>query len=291
MKPGLSKEFLCDFLEAKVREYNRPAFITDDPVSIPHLFSRKEDIEIAGFFAATIAWGQRPVIIRNARSLMERMDMAPYEFVLSASPKDLKKLDSFVHRTFNATDVRFFVAALRNIYKKHGGMECVFLERFKNSRRGAEDAESVRAKSRTSAPLRQKTPQDNFSPARNAIIHFREIFLTAKHDPRSEKHIANPASGSNAKRINMFLRWMVRKDNAGVDFGLWKSIPPSLLCCPLDVHVGNVARALGLLERKQDDWKAVEELTAKLREFDAEDPVKYDFALFGTGVFEKIVKK
>lgn len=269
----MNTEFIRDFLETKTREYNQPGFITDDPVSIPHLFSRKEDIEIAGFFAATIAWGQRPVIIRNARSLMERMDMAPYEFVLSASPKDLKKLDSFVHRTFNSTDVRFFVAALRNIYTKHGGMENVFSQKLR-------------------APVSPwlKTPEEISSPARDAIIHFREVFLTAKHESRSEKHVANPASGSNAKRINMFLRWMVRRDNAGVDFGLWKNISPSLLCCPLDVHVGNVARALGLLERKQDDWKAVEELTAKLREFDADDPVKYDFALFGTGVFEKIGK-
>ncbi len=274
----MNKEFLHDFLEAKVREYNQPAFITDDPVSIPHLFTRKEDIEISGFFAATIAWGQRPVIIRNARSLMERMDMAPYEFVLSASPKELKKLDSFVHRTFNATDVRFFVAALRKVYTKHGGMENIFAQKL----RGRACPEE-----RGMSPWLISS-YESLTPARDAIIHFREVFLTAKHESRSEKHVANPASGSNAKRINMFLRWMVRRDNAGVDFGLWKSISPSLLCCPLDVHVGNVARALGLLERKQDDWKAVEELTAKLREFDAEDPVKYDFALFGTGVFEKI---
>lgn len=267
---------LKSLLEEKTRQYNRPFFIEHDPVSIPHLFTKKEDIEISGFLAATIAWGQRPVIIRNAQRWMQRMDMAPFEFVTGASPKELKRLDDFVHRTFNGIDARFFILALRKMYAKHGGMEKVFADGLKKDRRrGAEDAEN----SALSAPLRQNM--------QDAIIHFRDVFLSVKHEKRSEKHIANPASGSNAKRINMYLRWMVRRDKAGVDFGIWKSISPSLLLCPLDVHVGNVARALGLLTRKQDDWKAVEELTAKLREFDAEDPVKYDFALFGLGIFEK----
>lgn len=267
---------LHELLEEKTRQYNRPFFIAHDPVSIPHLFTKKEDIEISGFLAATIAWGQRPVIIRNAQRWMERMDMAPFEFVTGASPKELKRLDDFVHRTFNGIDARFFILALRKMYAKHGGMEKVFADGLeKDRRRGAEDAE----RSAFSAPLRQNM--------QDAIIHFRDVFLSVKHEKRSEKHIANPASGSNAKRINMYLRWMVRRDKAGVDFGTWKSISPALLLCPLDVHVGNVARALGLLTRRQDDWRAVEELTAKLREFDAEDPVKYDFALFGLGIFEK----
>lgn len=253
-KRALGENELKEFLEEKVKQYNRPSFIEHDPVSIPHHFSSKEDIEIAGFLAATIAWGQRPVIIRNANRLMEQMDLSPYEFVLSASPKELKKLDAFVHRTFNGVDAKFFILALRNIYKKHGGMENVFAH--------------------------------GFSSAQNSIIHFRETFLSLKHDKRSDKHISDPASNSSAKRINMFLRWMVRQDKAGVDFGIWKSISPSLLHIPLDVHVGNVARKLGLLGRKQSDWKAVEELTTKLREFDKEDPVKYDFALFGLGIFE-----
>jgi uncharacterized protein (TIGR02757 family) len=251
---------LREFLDHKVGEYNRPGFIESDPVSIPHSFTKKEDIEIAGFFAATIAWGQRPVIIRNARRWMELMDMAPYDFVAGASAKELKRIDGFVHRTFNSTDAKFFILALRNMYKKQGGMEQVFANGISRGDRG---------------------------DVKSAILHFRKLFLSVPHEPRSEKHIANPASGSNAKRINMFLRWMVRRDKCGVDFGIWKSISPSLLCCPLDVHVGNTARALGLLTRKQDNWKAVEELTENLRQLDPDDPVKYDFALFGLGVFEK----
>ena len=267
---------LHELLEEKTRQYNRPFFIEHDPVSIPHLFTKKEDIEISGFLAATIAWGQRPVIIRNAQRWMERMDMAPFEFVTGASPKELKRLDDFVHRTFNGIDARFFILALRKMYAKHGGMEKVFADGLKKMNHGDTGA-------RSSFLCVSVSPWF----IKQAIIHFRDVFLSVKHEKRSEKHIANPASGSNAKRINMYLRWMVRRDKAGVDFGIWKSISPSLLLCPLDVHVGNVARALGLLERKQDDWRAVEELTAKLREFDAEDPVKYDFALFGLGIFEK----
>lgn len=266
MKKPFSDKALQEFLEEKVSQYNRPSFIESDPVSIPHHFSRKEDIEIAGFLAATIAWGKRPIIIRNANLFMERMDLAPYEFVTSASAKDLKKLETFVHRTFNGLDAKFFVLALRNIYQKHGGLEKVF-EKGMNKKRAQE-----------------------ISPVQNAIIHFRETFLSPKHDPRSDKHISNPGTNSSAKRINMYLRWMVRQDNAGVDFGIWKSISPALLQIPLDVHVGNVGRSLGLLERKQSDWKAVEELTAKLRTFDEKDPVKFDFALFGLGIFENFRK-
>jgi uncharacterized protein (TIGR02757 family) len=271
MKKSLLKDkVLKEFLEEKVSQYNRPSFIESDPVSIPHHFSRKEDIEISGFLTATIAWGKRPVIIRNANLLMEFIDLSPYEFVLSASAKELKKLDKFVHRTFNGIDAKFFVLALRNIYQKHSGLENVFAEGFEKAI--------------------HKKEEENFSPAQASIIHFRETFLSVKHNSRSDKHISNPASNSSAKRINMYLRWMVRKDNAGVDFGIWSNISPALLQIPLDVHVGNVGRNLGLLERKQSDWKAVEELTAKLREFDSNDPVKYDFALFGLGIFEGFKK-
>lgn len=263
-KTGLSFTELREFLDAKVLEYNRPAFIENDPLGIPHLFSKKEDIEIAGFFAATIAWGQRPVIIRNANRWMQLMEMEPHQFILHASPNEIKKLNTFVHRTFNGTDAVFFIRSMRNIYAKHGGMEKAFADGLKT----------------------ENPPQ-----IKQAILHFRNLFLSIDHETRSEKHIANPAAGSNAKRINMFLRWMVRRDKSGADFGIWKSISPSLLCCPLDVHVGNVARALGLLSRTQDDWKAVEELTDNLRQLDPHDPVKYDFALFGLGIFEGFGKK
>lgn len=266
----MNSETLKEFLDSKTGEYNRPGFIESDPVSIPHLFTRKEDIEISGFLTATIAWGQRPVIIRNATRWMEFMDMAPYDFVTGASAKELKRLNGFVHRTFNSIDARFFILALRAIYKKHGGMEKVFADGLTHEQESSGPDSTV-----------------SFSPIRNAILHFRTTFLSVQHETRSEKHIANPAAGSNAKRINMFLRWMVRRDKCGVDFGVWKSVAPSLLCCPLDVHVGNTARALGLLTRAQYDWKAVEELTANLRALDTNDPVKYDFALFGLGVFEK----
>lgn len=246
-------------LEEKTILYNQPDFIPSDPISIPHLFSRREDIEISGFLVATIAWGQRTTIVKNGFRLMNLMDNAPYDFIMNAGPADLKRIETFVHRTFNGIDALFFIESLKSIYQHHGGLEQVF-----------------------SAGL-----QDDDKDVYHSIIHFRKIFLESPHLRRSQKHIADPASGSTAKRINMYLRWMIRKDNNGVDFGIWNSISPALLCCPLDVHVGNVARKLGLLERKQNDWKAVEELTANLRAFDENDPVKYDFALFGMGVFEK----
>lgn len=246
-----------DFLDEKADLYNRLTFISTDPVSIPHRFSNKEDIEIAGFLAATIAWGQRPTIIRNALHLLQLMDDAPHDFVQHAGARELKRLDGFVHRTFNGTDARCFVTALRHIYKKHGGLEAAFQTGLK---------------------------QGNMH---EAISYFRRCFFEPAHPARTEKHVSDPAQGSAAKRIHMYLRWMVRRDKRGVDFGLWKSISPALLCCPLDVHSARVARKLGLLQRTQNDRKAVEELTANLRLLDARDPVKYDFALFGLGVFEK----
>ncbi|HTF03504.1 MAG TPA: TIGR02757 family protein [Bacteroidia bacterium] len=253
-----SRDDIRDFLERKTREFNRPEFIASDPISIPHLFTSKEDREIAGFLVATIAWGQRPTIVRNGMRWMELMSHAPHEFVMNAGKKDLQLLSSFVHRTFNGGDAVTFMHALKNIYAKHGGLESVFIKTLKE--------------------------QGNML---DAISQFRKVFFSVKHETRTEKHVSDPSKGSSAKRINMFLRWMVRKDSNGVDFGIWKSIPPAVLMIPLDVHVGNVARSLEILHAKQDNRKAVEELTAVLREFDPIDPVKYDFALFGVGITEK----
>lgn len=241
------------FLDSKVELYNQPGFIVNDPISIPHLFNKKEDIEIAGFLSATIAWGNRKMILRNAKSLMEMMEFSPFDFILNFRDHDLKPFEKFVHRTFNGTDCLYFLWSLKNIYQKHGGLEQVF---------------------KSDAGIKE------------SILQFRNIFFEMDFPSRTSKHIANPAKNSSAKRLNMFLRWMVRNDNRGVDFGIWKSINPSLLFCPLDVHSGRVARELGILQRKQDDWKAVEELTKNLRKLDADDPVKYDFALFGIGVNE-----
>lgn len=243
---------LKNFLEKKVMKYNQRHFIENDPISVPHRFSKKEDIEIAGFFAAILAWGNRTIIIRNANELMRRMDFAPHNFILEHTDTELKHFRKFTHRTFNGTDCIFFIRSLRSIYKKQT-LESAFAG---------------------------NTPKE-------AIMNFRKTFFKTPHLPRSEKHISNPAAGSPAKRLNMFLRWMVRKDSSGVDFGIWKNLPVKNLMCPLDVHSGNVARKLGLLSRKQNDWQAVEELTNRLREFDANDPAKYDFALFGMGAFKE----
>ena len=249
---------LKSLLDEKTTLYNRPEFINGDPISIPRSFSSREDIEISGFLAATIAWGQRTTIVRNGFRLMEMMDNTPFDFVMNAAPTDLKRISGFIHRTFNGDDCLFFIESLRNIYLNHGGLEAVFRSGIR----------------------------PGVSDVYGAICRFRQVFLESPHLDRSVKHLANPAAGSTAKRINMFLRWMVRKDEHGVDFGLWNSISPSLLCCPLDVHSGNTARKLGLLERTQNDWKAVVELTDNLRLFDPDDPARYDFALFGMGVFD-----
>lgn len=251
-------EELKDFLEEKYDQYDRLTFIEADPISIPHQFTKKEDIEIAGFLAATIAWGQRPTIIRNAQQLMRWMDMSPHDFIMHAREKDLGPFKSFVHRTFNGTDCVYFIRALAHIYKNHGGLENVF--------------------------SRIVIPGDE--DLKGAIIHFRETFFELPHPLRTLKHVSNPGDNSAAKRINMYLRWMVRRDKRNVDFGLWTRITAAQLSCPLDVHSGNVARKLKLLKRAQNDWKAVDELTRKLKKFDPADPVKYDFALFGLGVFE-----
>jgi uncharacterized protein (TIGR02757 family) len=254
----LVKEDLYSFLEEKYLQYNNPKFIETDPISIPHRFTKKEDIEIAGFMAATIAWGQRVSIIKNASRLMEMMDNAPHDFIVNAQLGDYCRFDKFVHRTYNGEDCGYFLRSLQNIYKNHNGLEKVFSKKIIEGQ-GIKDA----------------------------IIYFRNIFVELLPDKRTLRHISDPEKNSAAKRINMFLRWMVRKDNAGVDFGIWSSIDSCELYCPLDIHSGNVGRKLGLLKRNQNDWKAVEELTYSLRDFDPNDPVKYDFALFGLGVFEK----
>lgn len=260
MSHPINKNDLKEFLEAKVLQYNLPQFIESDPIQIPHKFIKKEDIEIAGFLAATISWGNRKSIITNANKMMDLLDNAPYDFIRNHKSSDLKQLESFVHRTFNGDDFIQFVKSLQNIYKNHGGLERIFAKH--------------------SEP----------SSTQTGIHHFKNYFFEIDHVQRTQKHVSDPLKNSAAKRINMFLRWMVRNDNTGVDFGIWKSLSPAQLSCPLDVHSGNVARALGLLHRKQNDAKALAELDASLRALDKNDPVKYDFALFGLGVFEGFSK-
>jgi uncharacterized protein (TIGR02757 family) len=253
----MNKKELKEFLDEKVFQYNNTDFIESDPIQIPHLFSSKEDIEISGFLIATIAWGNRKSIINNGNKLMEIMGDAPYDFVMNFSEMDSEKFSGFKHRTFNEYDLTFFIKALQNIYLNHGGMEAIFSK---------------------------NTKKMSLQPA---IHEFKKVFFEIPHLPRTQKHISDPLKNSAAKRINMYLRWMIRNDNSGVDFGIWKDISPSLLSCPLDVHSGNVARKLKLLSRKQNDGKAVSELDTALRKMDSADPVKYDFALFGLGAFEK----
>jgi len=254
--PELALDELQSFLDEKVELYNHPDFIESDPIQIPHLYSQKEDIEIAGFLSATIAWGNRKMIIKNAQRMMELMGNSPYDFVMSHTDDQLERMESFVHRTFNGTDMVFFIKSLQNIYHNHNGLEAVFAQH--------QQSDSMQA----------------------SISEFKRIFFEIEHQNRTQKHVSDPANGSAAKRINMFLRWMARNDNKGVDLGIWKSISPAALSCPLDVHSGNVARKLGLLTRKQNDSKALAELDKNLRLMDPNDPVKYDFALFGLGVFE-----
>lgn len=252
----MNKSELKDFLDCKVVQYNHPRFIESDPIKIPHQFSIKEDIEIAGFLTATIAWGNRKSIINNAKRLMEFLDNSPFDFVMNHTETDLEKLHPFVHRTFNGDDTIQFIKCLRNIYTSHNGLETVFAKHA--------EKESLQT----------------------SISKFKTVFFEVEHLQRTQKHVSDPLKNSAAKRINMFLRWMVRNDKTGVDFGIWNSISPAQLSCPLDVHSGNVARKLGLLTRKQNDAKALLELDTTLRTLDANDPVKYDFALFGLGVFE-----
>ena len=244
-----------DILNFYHDKYNRVNFIEDDPISIPHLFSKKQDIEIAGLFAATLSWGLRKTILKNCNQLMHLMDNHPYDFIQHHSPKDLKALNTFVHRTFNSTDLLYFIAFLKEYYTKEISLEQLFL--------GA-DVEA-------------------------GLINFHNTFCSSQDFPqRTKKHVATPQRKSTCKRLNMYLRWMVRKDKNGVDFGLWKTIKPRDLLCPLDVHVENYARKLKLIERPQRDWLTVVELTSNLKEIDAKDPIRFDFALFGMGI-EKVI--
>ena len=250
-------ESLKELLDEKYLLFNQEGFIEHDPVSIPHLFSKNEDIEISGFIAAVLAWGQRKTIINKCTELFKLMDNAPYDFILNHKDEDLKAFESFKHRTFNGTDTLYFIAALKHIYSKYDSLENAFLQ-------------GMNKKDRT---------------VKNALSRFKEIFFELDfHPERTKKHIASPERNSACKRLNMYLRWMVRKDDKGVDFGIWKNIKPSQLICPCDVHVERVGRKLGLIKLEKPNWKMAEELTGNLRQFDPTDPVKYDFALFGLGV-------
>ena len=251
----MEKEELRELLERLHDRYNRPDFIEYDPISVPHGFSVREDIEISGFMAASIAWGNRKSIVKNARCLMALMDDAPYDFVVNAAENDLNVLAGYVHRTFNGSDCIDFVRSLRRFYTQYGGLGTFFENEY------------------------QKT-----GDMRAVLSRFREEFWACDHRPRAEKHISSIDKGSACKRLNMYVKWMVRRDGRGVDFGLWNKIPPSAIYLPLDVHTASMGRALGLLARRQNDWKAVEEITGALRKFDPADPVKYDFALFGAGI-------
>lgn len=253
-------EKLKKFLDEKVEQYNRKGFIANDPVCIPHLFTKKQDIEIAAFFAATLAWGQRTTIIRNCKKLMEWMDNAPHQFLLQHEESDRERFMGFVHRTFNDTDLLYFIEFLTVFYLKNESLEDAFA-RYINK---------------------------DDTTTEKALTGFNQLFFSLPYAPqRTVKHVATPAKKSACKRLNMFLRWMVRQDNNGVDFGIWNRISPEQLVCPLDTHVQRVAVGLGLLKRKQADWQAALELTANLRLLDPYDPVKYDYALFGLGVEEK----
>ena len=254
MVNGLNKE-LKDLLEHKFNLYNSTNFIIEDPISIPHAYNQKEDIEIISFLISIISWGNRKSIIKSGNKLTEILGSSPIDFIMRFKERDLKKID-FVHRTFNKFDLIYFLKSLKNIYKNHDGLENVF----------------------------SKNLNDEFMY--NNISNFRKIFFSLNHEKRTEKHISNPKKNSACKRINMFLRWMVRNDGV-VDFGIWKKIKPSMLSCPLDVHTANIGRKLNLISRKQNDLKTVLELDQKLRLFDKNDPVKYDYALFGMGVYEK----
>lgn len=248
---------LAHLLNQKAEQYNRPLFIEKDPISIPHRFSRRQDIELMGFWAAILAWGQRPVILKKTNELIERMDGTPYDFVVNHQESDLKRFLDFKHRTFNATDALYFLHFFHHYYQQHDTLEDAFVLGLQ--------------------------PTD--TTTENALVAFHDRFCCDPFFPdRTRKHIATPVRNSTCKRLNMFLRWMVRRDDTGVDFGLWTRIRPDQLVMPIDVHVGRVARKLGLLRRDQDDWKAALELTDALRQVDPADPVRYDFALFGLGV-------
>ncbi|WP_199141564.1 TIGR02757 family protein [Pedobacter sp. ASV12] len=282
-------EFLAlkDFLDIKVAQYNRPNFIPNDPICIPHQYQQKQDIEIAAFFAAILAWGQRKTIINKCNELLARMDHAPYDFMRHHGDEDLKGLLGFKHRTFNDTDLLYFVAFFKQHYEQSNSLETAFLPRNTLIADYLPALERHEVAMASSACLLDEMEPGSFT-AEKALNHFRSYFFSLPDYPRRTiKHISSPLQKSTCKRLNMFLRWMVRKDHCGVDFGIWNTIPASELVCPCDVHVDRVARKLGLIERQQTDWQTAVELTSKLRELDPQDPVKYDFALFGLGIEEK----
>ncbi|WP_432710162.1 TIGR02757 family protein [Pedobacter sp.] len=281
---------LKDFLDAKVAQYNQPAFITNDPVCIPHRFKLKQDIEIAAFFAAILAWGQRKTIINKCTELFERMDGAPYQFMLHHSDDDLKNLLGFKHRTFNDTDLLYFVTFFKAHYLQYDSLEAAFIPPHLSAfnPQYLVDLPVATAESYSSPACFAQELQHADFEIEQALNHFRSYFFSLEDFPRRTiKHVSSPKQKSTCKRLNMFLRWMVRRDNHGVDFGIWTTLKPSQLICPCDVHVDRVARRLGLISRKQTDWQTAVELTQQLRQFDPVDPVKYDFALFGLGVEEK----
>ncbi len=257
-------EDIKKILDQKVKQYNQKSFIPNDPICIPHLFQKQQDIEIAAFFAAIFAWGNRTTIINKATELMQKMDQAPYAFCLHHQPKDLKKLFGFKHRTFNDTDLLYCVAFLKAHYQQNDSLESAFFFHHTDGKK--------------------------INNITDALIHFQQYFMSLEDAPqRTKKHISSPAAGSTCKRLNMFLRWMVRKDQAGVDFGIWTAVKPSQLIIPIDVHVARIARTLGILTRPQTDWQAALELTNYCRTLDNKDPVKYDYALFSLGVIEKMI--
>ncbi|MBC7746037.1 MAG: TIGR02757 family protein [Flavobacterium sp.] len=286
---------LKSFLDDKVAQYNRPEFIENDPIAIPHQFSVQQDIEIMGFFASVLAWGQRKTIINKCIELIDRMDGAPYDFIINHQESDLQNLLEFKHRTFNDTDLLYFISFLEHHYNEYDSLEDAFLpavsglvkskifrEEFKETR-NFDLQDTVISETCMASELKTGEPDTEFM-----LNHFRAYFFSLPDFPeRTKKHISSPMQKSTCKRLNMFLRWMVRKDSAGVDFGIWERIKPAVLICPCDVHVERVARKLNLISRKQTDWQTALELTLRLREFDAADPVKYDFALFGLGIEEK----
>lgn len=256
---SIATEGLKKVLDEKVRLYNQPSFIKGDPIQVPRRFSKKQDIEIAGLFAAVLAWGNRTSIINSSNKIMQWMDESPHDFILHHKDTDLKRMLGFAHRTFNTTDLLYFIEFLQYHYSNYNNLEDAF----------------VPAKSYKEDTVEQ------------ALVHFHNYFFSIEHPERTRKHISTPARKSACKRINMYLRWMVRKDKAGVDFGIWRKISPRQLVCPLDVHVGRVAFRLGLIENDKSNWQNAVSLTKSLREFNPEDPAIYDYALFGLGAEER----
>jgi uncharacterized protein (TIGR02757 family) len=277
------------FLDERVAQYNRPEFIVNDPVSIPHMFSKKQDIEIMGFWAATLAWGQRVTIINKCRELITLMDDAPYDFIINHEEPDLKKLLHFKHRTFNDIDTLYFISFFRQHYEKFESLEDAFIP--PSPLKGEKNKPFVilnDSEGSISENALRQAQGDTVVGIEAALNHFRSYFFSLPDFPhRTKKHVSSPSQKSTCKRLNMFLRWMVRRDNQGVDFGIWNKLTPADLICPCDLHVDRVARKLKLITRKQTDWQTALELTERLKEFDPADPVKYDFALFGLGIEER----